>query len=573
MLRKKWPNCEITVFDRLPVPYGLLRYGVAPDHQHTKQLIHQLSRTFADERTDFAGDVEVGRDVSLDELREAFHVVVLATGMAGDRPLAVPGTHLAGVLGAGQVMRWVNDHPDEVSAPPPLGRRVLIVGNGNVAIDVARVLAKREEEFVGSDISDVTLEHLNGVGIERIDIVGRSSADRAKFDAAMVRELGDLKYVRFEVGRLPDSAADVEGERNLAALRDLSALERADATITVSFHFEWTPVAVLGSSQVDGMAFRSSDDSSRERTIPADSIITAIGFVDHPDAALYEWSVANGKFAGDRCRLDGGVYSSGWFRSGSRGAIPDARTSAKEVVATIAADIDPAALPHKRGFDALPPRVRQRVVDFAGWERIDAAELQGRDENRVRQKVRDRESLMALAREQVIPAGLTHIEGVAADQQSDGKDLGMKVKVLYATETGNAEMCADSIAGHFESEASVTVLDMADADVTALEDDAFYVFVSSTFGEGELPDTAEAFFTAVDAASPDLSHMHFAVFGLGDSYYDTTFNRGGHIVAERLEALGATRVADVGCYDTSSGEPPEDHALEWVQALRVPQAV
>ena len=149
----------------------------------------------------------------------------------------------------------------------------------------------------------------------------------------------------------------------------------------------------------------------------------------------------------------------------------------------------------------------------------------------------------------------------------------MNVTVLYGTETGNAEMCADSVAAHLRETALVAVHDMADTAIDVLNGDGFYVFVTSTFGEGELPAGTDGFFKALASARPDLSHVQFAVFGLGDSYYDGTFNRGSHIVAEQLAELGASRVGEIGCYDTSSGEPPEDHALVWAQGLRLLQEV
>ena len=149
----------------------------------------------------------------------------------------------------------------------------------------------------------------------------------------------------------------------------------------------------------------------------------------------------------------------------------------------------------------------------------------------------------------------------------------MKVVVLYGTETGNAEMCAESVAGHLREQAEVEIHDMADVDVDVLNQPGFYVFVTSTFGEGELPAGTDSFFTSLDDTSPDLSHVRAAVFGLGDSYYDDTFNKGCQIVAERLIALGATLEGEIGCYDTSTGEPPEDEALAWAQSLPVLQAI
>ena len=141
-LRKQWPAADITVLDRLPVPFGLVRYGVAPDHQGTKAVDRQFDRLFTRDGVRFVGNVEVGGPVTVDQLRAAFDVVVLATGVSGDRPLGVPGAELAGVHGAGRLTRLLNDHPDEQHPVAPLGPRVVVVGNGNVALDVVRLLAK-----------------------------------------------------------------------------------------------------------------------------------------------------------------------------------------------------------------------------------------------------------------------------------------------------------------------------------------------------------------------------------------------------------------------------------------------
>ncbi|MEM8794809.1 MAG: FAD-dependent oxidoreductase, partial [Pseudomonadota bacterium] len=151
-LVKALPNAELTVIDRLCVPFGLIRYGVAPDHQGTKAVSRQFARLFEKQGVAFVGNVELGRDLSLEALRDAMDVVVLATGLYGDRTFEVPGKDLSGIYGSGAVTRYWNGHPDSEGMKPEFGKRVVILGNGNVAIDVLRLLAKSPVEFDGSDI-------------------------------------------------------------------------------------------------------------------------------------------------------------------------------------------------------------------------------------------------------------------------------------------------------------------------------------------------------------------------------------------------------------------------------------
>jgi len=146
-LRRLAPDVEIDIIDRLPVPYGLIRYGVAADHQGTKAVARQFERLFEREDVGFFGNVLVGRDLSVSDLTDLYDSVVLATGLSGDRRLGVPGEDLSGVYGSGTLTRWLNSHPDEVLLQPRLGPRVIIFGNGNVAIDVARILAKTPDEL------------------------------------------------------------------------------------------------------------------------------------------------------------------------------------------------------------------------------------------------------------------------------------------------------------------------------------------------------------------------------------------------------------------------------------------
>ncbi len=180
-LLKLLPDARIDVLEKLPVPFGLIRYGVAPDHQGTKGVARVLDRTLGRDRVRFFGNVEVGRDITLNELRGMYHVVVLATGAPRDRKLGIPGEELSNVTGSGAFVSWYNGHPSRSIPELHEVRSAVIIGNGNVALDVARILAKHGDELKGSDVTPDVLAALHSQPIEDIHIVGRRAAAEAKF--------------------------------------------------------------------------------------------------------------------------------------------------------------------------------------------------------------------------------------------------------------------------------------------------------------------------------------------------------------------------------------------------------
>src|SRR5271157_3315859 len=190
------PDASIDILERLPAPFGLIRYGVAPDHQGTKAVTRVLDRVLSRERVNFFGNVEVGRDVRLDELMPLYDAVVLATGATRDRKLGIPGEELPGVVGSGAFTGWYNGHPDHPAPQLQDVRSAVVIGNGNVALDVARVLAKGPSEFAGSDLSPDVTAWLEAQPIENIHIVGRRSAADAKFTDHELAELGTLERAR-----------------------------------------------------------------------------------------------------------------------------------------------------------------------------------------------------------------------------------------------------------------------------------------------------------------------------------------------------------------------------------------
>lgn len=373
-LAKALPEARIDLIDALPVPYGLVRYGVAPDHQGTKAVIRQFERLFERQGVGFFGNVRLGEDVTLDQLQALYDVVVLATGLSIDRTLGVPGDDLPGVHGSGAVTRDWNDYPDAEQVV--IGKRVVIIGNGNVAADLVRILAKGEGEFHGSDLSAAHGRALQAAGVERIDVVGRSPAEAAKFDPVMIREIGRLEGARIHVhgasgeGKIVEALAAIDGHAPDEASRE------------VHFHFGWAPEAIEGESHVTAVRFRHGD---ARLVLPCDTVLSAIGF-DGERPACDEGGA-----------IGPGLYATGWLKRGPRGTIPENRADAQAVAARIAADLAgaPGGKPGREGLAALLPG----AVGYAQWQRIDAAEKADCPEGRVRQKITTRARMLAIARD------------------------------------------------------------------------------------------------------------------------------------------------------------------------------
>ncbi|SMH38151.1 FAD-dependent oxidoreductase [Maritimibacter sp. HL-12] len=385
-LLKAAPDLEVDLIDALPVPYGLVRYGVAADHQGTKAVTRQFARVFERQGARFFGNLCIGRDISLDDLRAAYDVVVLAAGMSVDNRLGVPGGDLEGVYGAGRITRALYEHPD-AEALPDLGSHPLIVGNGNVAIDLLRLLAKQPEELAGSDLGPGPSDWLARSGIETITVTGRSPAARAKFDPVMIKELAKLGGVSIRVigaGEAPDD----EAAKRLDALAVIDG--HGDGPRKIDFRFELTPAEVLGAAgKVTGMRFSTAAGDAQH--IACSSVLTAIGFGpadDLPREALI--AAAADREAG---ALAPGLYATGWFRRGPRGTIPDNRADAQALAGRILAEISASPAKPGRGlFDGRPG-----IVDYDGWCRIDAAETAAPSQGRCRIKIPTRTGMTMAA--------------------------------------------------------------------------------------------------------------------------------------------------------------------------------
>lgn len=387
-------DVRVDVIDRLPVPYGLIRFGVAPDHQSIKAVVKRYEAVALSDNVRFVGNVSIGKDVSIPELQSLYDAVVLATGAPHDRPLDISGAQLEGVYGSAAFVGWYNGHPDFATLDPSFkGNHAVIIGNGNVALDVARILSKTPEEFAGSDIVAHARDALAQSSITHITIIGR----RGPHQIAMTpKELGELGHLSRAVPRvsandfppLGDDALLEPGLRkSVTHLRDFAAQqdtpERASKPCTIAFDFFAMPVALKGSRSVEQMVVERtaldaegrSSGTGEQYSIPCDLVISCIGYQTPPlEGVPYEPS--RGRFANDEGRILPGLYCVGWARRGPSGTIGTNRPDGYLIADHIAADCSKASGKAGRaGLDALLERRNVEVVTFRDWQHIEAAEI------------------------------------------------------------------------------------------------------------------------------------------------------------------------------------------------------
>jgi NADPH-dependent glutamate synthase beta subunit-like oxidoreductase len=386
-------DVRIDIIDRLPVPFGLIRFGVAPDHQSIKAVSGRYEKVALSQNVRFAGNVSVGRDVSIDELLELYDAVVLATGAPNDRPLEIPGGNLPGVYGSAAFVGWYNGHPDFAKLDPDLsGKHVVIIGNGNVALDVARILAKTRAEFAGSDIVGHALEALENAKTQRITFLGR----RGPHQIAMTpKELGELGHLiratpRVDPADLPDISEDALLEpgvrKSVTHLREFAAIPesfRADKDIDIEFDFYAAPVAIEGDGKVKRIIVERTQLDHQLRsigtgetyTLECSAVISCIGYQTPPIEGV-PFEHGRGRFASDEGRILPGLYCVGWARRGPSGTIGTNRPDGYSVVDLIADDMETGG--KKAGRSGLDERLEKRhvqLVTFSDWKKIEEAEI------------------------------------------------------------------------------------------------------------------------------------------------------------------------------------------------------
>ena len=427
-------EADVDLFDRLPTPFGLVRGGVAPDHQKIKNVIRVYNRTAQHERFRFFGNVEFGRDLTVEDLGRHYDHIVYATGNESDRKMGIPGEDLAGVYSATEFVGWYNGHPDfqDRSFDLASARRVAVVGNGNVAMDVTRVLVRSPDELAPTDITAESLAVLRESAVEEVVLLGRRGPAQAAFSPQEIKEIGSLDGVSLlvseeamdldEISRtwLEEGAAR-SAQRNVAYLTEVAGAEAGDGDRLVSCRFLVSPIELVAGDDgsVDRVVieqnelYASDDGTPRPRgtgeteTLDVDLVFKAVGYrgVPLPGVPFHErWGI----LPNDEGRLltatDGdvvpGQYVVGWAKRGPTGLIgtnsPDSTATVKKMLEDIdgtTAAPDPAKAPEK-----IVELLRDRDVDFVtfdDWTRLDEDEVRlGEAANKVREKYTHVESMM-----------------------------------------------------------------------------------------------------------------------------------------------------------------------------------
>jgi NADPH-dependent glutamate synthase beta subunit-like oxidoreductase len=383
-LARAMPGARIDMIDRLPTPYGLVRSGVAPDHQGTKAVARQFERLAQKPGVRFLGNVEIGRDVSLAELRQIYDAVILATGAAVDRRLGIPGEDLAGIYRSWPVVGWYNGHPDYRHLDFRLrGPAAAVIGNGNVAIDLVRVLAKTAEEMKTSDLCEHAATIIHAAPLTDIYMIGRRGPVEANFTSAELAELAHLARVRpvVEGVDIPDASGIADAgiarikDKNLEILRGFAGVAGAGKSITLHLLFNATPIAFEGNASLERVVLQASG-GGRTWHIPVQTAITAIGY---RGAALGDAPVDphTGVFINDGGEIIPGLYAVGWARRGPSGVIATNRADSLAVADKVAAFVkqQPAKADAQARLDALLADRQVRVCDFAAWLQLNAREI------------------------------------------------------------------------------------------------------------------------------------------------------------------------------------------------------
>jgi ferredoxin--NADP+ reductase len=406
-------KARIDILDRYPVPYGLIRFGVAPDHQSLKAVSKRYDKVAESAGVDFIGNVMLGRDISVAELLDLYDAVILATGAPHDRKLGIPGEDLPGVVGSGEFVGWYNGHPEHADLDPFLhGTDAVVVGAGNVALDCARILSKTRAEFEGSDIVGHALDALDQSAIRTVTILGRRGPHQVAMTPKELGELGHLEAAVPEVdlSDFPPIEADEPLEpglrKSVTILRSFADLPQ-DKPKRMVFDFFAKPVRIEGEGKVERVIVERTelDEKGGARgtgetyEVPASLVITAIGYSTSP---IPDVPFEGGKFVNEDGRISDRLYAVGWARRGPTGTIGTNRPDGYEVADQIAAALPADGSDDREGAAGLKRLLETRGVmptDYDDWRKIEETEVARARRGSPREKfVRPHEWMSVLGR-------------------------------------------------------------------------------------------------------------------------------------------------------------------------------
>ncbi len=425
-------DLEIDLIERLPTPYGLVRYGVAPDHPKIKEVVRIFERVALDPRVRFLGNLEVGRDLSVEDLAAHYDQVVFSLGGQSDRQLGIAGEELAGSHSSTGLVAWYSSHPDFVDLAVDLDvEAAAVVGAGNVAVDVARILGRNPQDLAATDISDAALARLGASRIRDVHFIVRRGPAQAKWSPAELKELAHLDGVDLIVDRQeleldPASAAeladDPQAQKCMELLRAAAERGLTGAARRIHLHFRQSPVAIEdeeGNGRVallqlernrlvEGPGGLRAERTGEVSTLPVGLVVRAVGYRSLPVPGL-PFDVQRAIIPNDHGRICDafggsvvpGLYVAGWIKRGPTGLIGSNKLDGAETATAMLEDLPTLPRASEGPIDELLAAKGLRPVDFAAWKRLDKIEVEkGQPAGRPRVKFgRVEEMLAALAME------------------------------------------------------------------------------------------------------------------------------------------------------------------------------
>lgn len=434
-LFKSQLNIQVDVYDRLPTPYGLLRGGVAPDHQRMKSVSKAYERiATSNSNFSFYGNVKIGKDISVSELQECYDALIFASGAETDKKLGIPGEDLPGSYTATEFVGWYNGHPDYQSRSFNLqGKVAYIIGQGNVSIDVTRILAKNDKELSESDITSVAQKALAQSGIEEIHLIGRRGPAQSAFTELEIKEMGELEDAEpvvnpsdlelNEASQLElDDEKNHKARKNMHILREFAALTPSGKKKKVVVHFYESPVEFVGNGKVEKirlMKNRLEGDANQQKAVPTgeiielpcDMVFRSVGYRGIPIEGV-PFDDKRGVFPNVDGRLVEkgepvfGMYAVGWIKRGPSGVLGSNKPDSLKTVETLIGDIEKLQLAPNRTNQSILTKLANSKVDvvsFNEWQNIDAYEIAaGQKVGKPREKLTTISELLAVAKKSIV---------------------------------------------------------------------------------------------------------------------------------------------------------------------------
>ena len=418
-------DVSIDLFERLPAPYGLVRYGVAPDHPRIKGIINALKDILDTGQIRLFGNVTYGVDITLDDLKRHYHAVIFSTGAMADADLDIPGIDLPGSYGAANFESWYDGHPDVPREWPLTAKEIAVIGNGNVALDVARMLIKHPDDLLPTEIPDSIYQGLKASPVTDVHVFGRRGPMQVKFTPLELRELGELSDVDMVVYE-EDFHYDDAAREAINSNKQLVVIDRifqswrerevGKASRRLHLHFYAKPLEVVGDSAVTGLRYERTEPAGaggvrgtgEVREVAVQALYRAVGYFGSPlDGIPFDSRhgvIPNheGQVLDDDNRVVPGVYATGWIKRGPVGLIGHTKSDAMETIQHLVKDQASWWSPAEPDEEAVTTLLRSRNVEFtdlSGWQRLDAAERQlGEERGRERLKVIPRDEMMRLSK-------------------------------------------------------------------------------------------------------------------------------------------------------------------------------